>query len=102
MKVADKTRSDLGWGALLDELAGRTRTRRGGNLARALEPMSSLDDARARHEEVSEARALRDSGEALPLDGVRDLDEALPRAEKGGVLEGSLLRDVGSTAAAGA
>jgi DNA mismatch repair protein MutS2 len=101
MKVPDKTRADLGWSALLEELAGRARTRRGGMLARALEPMA-LDDARARHEEVAEARALRDVGEALPIDGVRDLDEALPRAEKGGILEGNLLRDVGSTAAAGA
>jgi DNA mismatch repair protein MutS2 len=102
MIVPDKTRADLGWGALLDELANRTRTRRGANLARALAPLPRLEDARARHDEITEARALRDTGDALPLDGVRDLDEALPRAEKGGVLEGALLIDVGSTAAAGA
>jgi DNA mismatch repair protein MutS2 len=102
MIVPDKTRADLGWGTLLDELASRARTRRGADLARALAPFSNLDDARARHAEVSEARALHDLGAPLPLDGVRDLDEALPRAEKGGVLEGALLRDVGSTAAAGA
>jgi DNA mismatch repair protein MutS2 len=102
MKVPDKTRADLGWGALLDELAARAHTRRGALLARALEPFDSLDDARARHAEVSEARALRDVGGELPFAGVRDLDEALPRAEKGGVLDGALLCDVGATAAAGA
>jgi DNA mismatch repair protein MutS2 len=102
MKVPDKTRADLGWGRLLDELATRTRTRRGAALARALQPFAQLDDARARHDEVAEARALRDVGDGLPLDGVRDLDEALPRAEKAGVLDGAALRDVGSTAAAGA
>jgi DNA mismatch repair protein MutS2 len=102
MKIEGKTRADLGWGLLLDELAARTRTPRGARLARALEPFAQIDDARARHDEISEARALRDTGDALPLDGVRDLDEALPRAEKGGVLDGALLRDVGSTALAGA
>jgi DNA mismatch repair protein MutS2 len=102
MKIEGKTRADLGWGLLLEELAGRTRTPRGARLARALEPFAQIDDARARHDEISEARALRDTGDALPLDGVRDLDEALPRAEKGGVLDGALLRDVGSTALAGA
>ena len=102
MKVADKTRADLGWDQLLGELASRARTRRGAALARALAPFDDKETAQARHDEVTEARALRDSGEALPLDGVRDLDEALPRAEKAGVLEGALLVDVGSTAAAGA
>ena len=46
---------------LLDELARRAQTVRGAALARALPLYDSLDAARARHEEVGEARALRDS-----------------------------------------
>src|SRR5581483_4847883 len=57
---------------------------------------------RARHEEVAEARALRDTAEGMPLDGVRDIDEALGRAAKGGALEPQLLRDVASTLTTGA
>ena len=65
-------------------------------------PLEDLDAAGARHAEVSEARALRDTGDALPLDGVRELGEGLERAAKGGALEPQLLRDVASTLNAGA
>jgi DNA mismatch repair protein MutS2 len=102
MVIDAKTRRDLGWDQLLEELAKRARTPRGAGLSRALEPLADLDAARARHEEVAEARALRDTAEGLPLDGVRDLDEALARAAKSGALEPQLLRDVASTLTAGA
>src|SRR5436305_584004 len=102
MLIDPKTRRDLGWDTLLEELGNRARTPRGGALARALEPLADIDAARARHDEVGEARALRDTGEGLPLDGVRDLDEALARAAKSGALEPQLLRDVASTLTAGA
>jgi DNA mismatch repair protein MutS2 len=102
MPLDAKTRADLGWDALLALLAARTRSARGAALARALEPLADADAARARHLEVGEARALRDTGEALPLDGVCDLDAELPRAAKGGVLDPPVLRDVASTLAAGA
>src|SRR3954468_5621045 len=102
MELSAKTRRDLGWDALVEELASRTRTGRGAVLARAVSPLPDLDAARARHDEVGEARALRDTGEGLPLDGVRDLDEALGRAAKGGALEPQLLRDVASTLTTGA
>jgi len=102
MQIDAKTRRDLGWDSLVEELAARARTGRGAALARIIEPLADLDGARARHEEVNEARALRDTAEALPLDGVRDLDEALARAAKGGALEPQLLRDVASTLTAGA
>ena len=102
MILSDKTRGDLGWDALLAHLVARTRTPRGSLLAKNLELLGDVDAARARHEEVTQARALRDTGDALPLDGVRELSEALERAGKGGALEPQLLRDVGSTLRAGA
>src|SRR5258706_15401477 len=102
MAIADKTRADLAWDALCVELAARTRTPRGAALARALDLLPEVDAARARHAEVSEARALRDTGDALPLDGVQPIDADLPRAAKGGILDPAMLRDVASTLRAGA
>jgi DNA mismatch repair protein MutS2 len=102
MELSAKTRRDLGWDALVEELASRARTSRGAALARSVAPLADVDAARARHEEVTEARALRDTGEGLPLDGVRDVDEALGRAAKGGALDPQLLRDVASTLTTGA
>jgi DNA mismatch repair protein MutS2 len=100
--VAAKTRADLGWDQLLQHLAERARTTRGQRLCSALSAIDDIDALRARHEEVSEARALRDVGEGIPLDGVRDIDEALRRAGKSGALDPQALRDVASTLAAAA
>ena len=102
MLLSAKTRADLGWDALTAELARRAHTARGAALCRSVEPLADLDAARARHEEVSEARALLDAGAQLPLDGVRQLDEALERAGKGGALDPQALRNVASTLTAGA
>jgi DNA mismatch repair protein MutS2 len=104
--LSEKTTADLGWQRLLDELAKRAGTARGQTLARALPLYEHLDAARARHEEVAEARALRDVGEPLPFFGpdwgVRAVDEALQRSAKSGALEPQALRDVALTLAAGA
>ena len=104
--LSPKTAADLGWQRLLDELVRRAQTVRGQTLARALPLYEHLDAARARHVEVSEARALRDIGEPLPFFGpdwgVRHVDEALQRSAKSGALEPQALRDVALTLAAGA
>lgn len=96
---SSKTRSDLGWDALLVELAGRARTRRGADLCRRLAPLETADEAHARMAEIGEARALYDRAEPLPLDGVRDLDMVIERAERAGVLTGEALVDVAATLA---
>src|SRR6185312_9114693 len=88
--ISEKTAADLGWHRLLDELARRAQTARGQALARALPLYDHQDAARARHEEVSEARALR------------AVDEPLQRSGKSGALEPQALRDVALTLAAGA
>jgi len=102
----DKTATDLAWNKLLHELERRAATARGGGLARTLPLYEDLDAARARHEEVSEARALRDVGEPLPFAGpdwgVRNIDEALQRSAKSGALEPTALRDIAYTLIAGA
>ena len=104
--LSPKTAGDLGWQRLLDELARRAQSVRGQALARALPLYDQLDAARARLDEVGEARALRDIGEPLPFFGpdwgVRHVDEALQRSAKSGALDPQALRDVALTLAAGA
>src|SRR5947208_1017025 len=97
----DKARRDLGWPQLLEHLAARAHTLRGGAAARALEPSLDASWIRARLAEVGEARALWDRGEPMPFGDIRDLTEHLDRAEKGGHLDGPALREVGSTLDAG-
>ena len=97
MDLPDKTRADLGWDLLLEELAKRAHSVRGAALARALSAIEDIGALRARHDEVREARAFRDTANPLPLGGIRDIDEALKRAAKGGALDGGSLRDVAST-----
>src|SRR5262245_39629247 len=67
--LSPKTAADLAWLKLLAELERRAATARGAALARELPLYDSLDAAHARHEEVAEARALRDIGEPLPFFG---------------------------------
>ncbi|MGZ3440506.1 MAG: endonuclease MutS2, partial [Polyangia bacterium] len=104
--LSPKTAADLGWQRLLDELTRRAQTVRGQTLAKELPLYDHLDAARARHDEVSEARALHDIGEPLPFFGdgfaVRHVDEALQRSGKSGALDPQALRDVALTLAAGA
>jgi DNA mismatch repair protein MutS2 len=106
VRIPDKTIADLSWGKLLEELARRAQTPRGQAQARSLTLYDDIDAARARLEEIGEARALRDIGEPLPLFGadwgVRNIDEALLRSSKGGALDPQGLRDVAQTLVAGA
>lgn len=95
--LSAKTRSDLGWDALLVELSSRARTRRGANLCRQTAPLPTIAEAHARMAEIDEARALYDRGEPLPLDGVRELDMVVERAERSGVLTAEALCDVAAT-----
>jgi DNA mismatch repair protein MutS2 len=102
MNLSDKTRADLGWDLLLGHLASRCGTERGAAAARALAPLPAIEDALARQAEVSEARALQDSGEPLTFGGIIDLTAVLERARKGGVLLGTELLDVSRALQAGA
>jgi DNA mismatch repair protein MutS2 len=97
-----KTRLDLGWETLTGELAQRCHTSRGGALAHALDLLDDIDEARLRQLEISEARALQDSGEPLPFGGITDIMPALQRSEKGGVLLAGELCEIAHTLHAGA
>lgn len=100
--LSHKTRLDLGWEALTEQLATRCHTVRGAALGRALAPLATIDEARQRQQTVSEARALHDSGEPLAFGGVSDILPSLQRSEKGGVLLPGELVEIASTLHAGA
>jgi DNA mismatch repair protein MutS2 len=100
--LSHKTRLDLGWEALTEQLAARCHTARGVALARALAPLGTIDEARQRQQTVSEARALQDSGEPLGFGGISDIHPSLQRSEKGGVLLPGELCEIASTLHAGA
>jgi len=100
--LSHKTRVDLGWEALTEQLAARCHTVRGAALGRALAPLGTIDEARQRQQTVSEARALQDSGEPLSFGGISDIQPSLQRSEKGGVLLPGELVEIASTLHAGA
>jgi DNA mismatch repair protein MutS2 len=102
MSDLSKTLADLGWPTLLEELARRAHTRRGAIACRELAPLDGAEAIGARQREIGEARALHDTAQPLPLDGVRDLEASLRRSEKGGALEPAALVDIAATLRAGA
>ncbi|MDH3212144.1 MAG: endonuclease MutS2 [Myxococcales bacterium] len=108
-RVSQKTLERLEWAQILALLTERARTPRGrARLARRGEDGAMPTDlfepdlagVRERLAETSEARATLADGDRPPLGGSGDLDAALLRARKGGVLSGSELLEVGSTLSA--
>jgi DNA mismatch repair protein MutS2 len=109
LRVTQKTLERLEWEPVLAQLAALARTPGGrARLARRGEGgaiptdlfEADLAGIRARLAETGEARAILGDGDRPPLGGVADLDAALRRARKGGVLSTAQLLDVGSTLAA--
>jgi len=105
-RVSQKTLERLEWAQILARLAEFARTPRGrARLARRsddgtiptdlFEP--DLASVRERLAETGEARATLGAGDRPPLGGVVDLDAALLRARKGGVLPAPELIEIAST-----
>lgn len=95
--AASKTELDLGWPSLLEQLASRCHTLRGATLARELRPLDHIADAHRRQAEIAEARSLQDRGEPLSFGGIYDVQNALARSAKGGVLDPDELVEMGSS-----
>jgi DNA mismatch repair protein MutS2 len=88
---------DLGWPTLVDHWAKRCATRRGEAHVRALQPFATLDEARARTGEVTEARGLAARDAALPLGSIADIAGAIERVRKSAALEAAELVAVATT-----
>ncbi len=92
-----KLQEDLGWPTLVDHWAKRCATRRGEAHVRTCQPFATLDDARTRTAEVTEARALAARGTALPLGGISDITGAIERVRKSAALDAPELVAVATT-----
>ncbi len=87
----------LGWPTLLDHWAKRCATLRGALHVRTRGPFATLQEARARLGEVSEARALAARDAALPLGGISDIAAAIARVRKSAALDAPELVAVATT-----
>jgi DNA mismatch repair protein MutS2 len=92
-----KTLDDLGWPTLVGHWARRCATKRGEAHVRAAQLLPSLDEARARAAEITEARALAAQDAALPLGGIADVASSIGRVRKAAALEAPELVAVAST-----
>ena len=97
----EKTVVDLSWAQLLHKLGERCHTTRGQALAVGLDLLPTIDAARTRQREVSEARALQDAGEPLPFGSISDVRTFVERSQKAGVLAPEELTEIGRTLSAG-
>jgi len=82
---------------LVDHWAKRCATRRGEAAVRADILLATIDEARARATEISEARALASRDLALPLGGISEIAGAIERVKKSAALEAAELVAVAST-----
>jgi len=96
-QILPKTRSDLGWSELLQELASRCQTDRGADRARSTGGFERREDAERRIEVVQQCRAARAADTRLSLDGVVDMRPILSRVDKRGALTPEDLLAVAST-----
>ncbi len=99
--VQEKTVADLSWQTLLHKLGERCHTTRGRVLATTLPLLGTIEEARMRQREVSEAKALQDAGEPLPFGGISDVRAFVERSQKAGVLAPDELTEIGRTLGAG-
>lgn len=88
----EKTLLDLEWERLVRAVAERCRGPLGARIE--LPIASTREGARRSLAETAEVLRVLDEGETLPFDGARELNQALTRVSRQGVLDGPTLRDV--------
>ena len=82
---------------VLDKLAGYTTFSAGAELARDLMPSDSLEEARLWQQETAEARLMYANQTNASLGGARDVREAAMGAQRGLMIEPSVLLDIRNT-----
>ncbi len=98
--MIDRSARALDWDVVCDALALCARTRRGAAAAAHAPLWPSSDQVRERYAEVTEVDAAAHAGDEPPVGGVLDIDDAVDRASRGGVLEVVDLREVDTCARA--
>jgi DNA mismatch repair protein MutS2 len=95
--IARKTLEDLGWPTLVDHWAKRCATKRGEAVVRGNLQFDSIEAARERTNEISEARELSARDAALPLGSISDIADAIARVRKAAALDAPELVAVATT-----
>lgn len=92
-----KTLEDLGWPTLVDHWAKRCATARAAAAVRRGVLLDTIDDARARAAQITEARDLAARDAALPVAGISDVAAAIARTRKSAALDAPELVAVATT-----
>ena len=92
-----KSLEDLGWPTLVDHWAKRCATKRGEAAVRASQLLDSVEAARARAAEITEARRLASMDARLPLGSISDIAAAIDRVRKSAALDAPELVAVATT-----
>ncbi|MCF6277913.1 MAG: hypothetical protein L3J16_04090, partial [Anaerolineales bacterium] len=92
-----KTLSTLEYDKILERLAAYCAFSASTELARTLQPTSSLTKAQRRLQETTEARFLFSTNESLGVGGARDIRPQVKLASRGGILEVNELLNIKGT-----
>jgi len=95
--TAQKTLEDLGWPTLVDHWVKRCATARGEAAVRGGQLLDTIDGARERASEITEARGLYVRDAKLPLGGISDIAAAIGRVRKAAALDAPELVAVATT-----
>ena len=95
--ISEKAIQVLELHKILDQLARHTDFSAGAELARELQPSTSLEEARHWQRETAEARAMFANQVNVSLGGARDVRDAAMGAQRGILIEPSVLLDVRNT-----
>lgn len=95
MDLAARTLSTLDWDAVRSALVELARTPMGAERARAMMPLAGRAQVLEAFALVEEITAAKMRGEAVPVDAVGDVRDALGRASRGMMLESWALISVG-------
>ncbi|HKV44063.1 MAG TPA: endonuclease MutS2, partial [bacterium] len=87
----------LEFSAISDRLAARCASALGREAALALRPSPVLAEVARAQRETSEARGLAETGSGLPVQGIREIRDAVHRAAIGGGLDVQTLLDIRDT-----
>jgi len=92
-----QTLQDLGWPTLVEHWVKRCATRRGAANVRAFPLFDTVEEARDRAAEISEARDLAARAAALPLGNIADIADSIERVRKAAALTAADLVAVATT-----
>ncbi len=95
--ISAKPLDDLGWPTLVDHWARRCATVRGAASVRASQLLPTIELARERAQEISEARNLASRDLKLPLGSIAEIAAAIERVRKSAALDAPELVAVATT-----